>query len=340
MGFGSRLVERLATYALVAAVAVAVAGVLVGFLAYRVEPYVARQVTLYRYSRISTYDAYFTLKYYEIYGSDRLPVSTNLPVYLSLVEGISVSYSYRVEGATSSGLIRVEVLLKHPDGWFYRYLNLSEDFKEEFSTSYYIDVGDVVRSMERLCAHIGLKPTSFTLQINTYFDHLTEVGTASRRDRGNHTLTFLVDVARNRVQLVGGSPRYSEPVEERATVYEKQYVLGLEVPTLRTASAVTTSAATVAAGALVLLRLSKAGTRPLRSFERRYRDLVVEVESIEGKNPVEVRVADPESLVKLARLEEAPILKVKGAEAPSKYVVVGKNATYYYEEPGSIGEQT
>jgi len=58
---------------------------------------------MYRYSRISTYDAYFTLKHSEIYGSDRLPASTNLPVYLSLVEGISVSYSYRVEGATSSG---------------------------------------------------------------------------------------------------------------------------------------------------------------------------------------------------------------------------------------------
>ncbi len=340
MGSSSKLVERLATYALVAAVAVAVAGALAGFLAYRVEPYVAKQVTLYRYSRVSTYDAYFNLRRGEIYGSDRLPVSTNLPVYLSLVEGIDVSYSYRVEGATSSGFVRVEVLLKHPDGWFYRYLNLSKDFRGELSTSYYIDLTDAVGSMERLCALVGLKLTSFTLQISTYFDHLTEVGAASRRDRGNHTLAFLVDVSRNRVQLVGGSTRYSEPVEERATVYEKQYVLGFEVPTLRTVSAVTTSAATVAAGGLALLRLSKVGTRPLKSFERRYRDLIVEVESIEGKNPVEVRVADPESLVKLARLEEAPILKVKGAEGHSKYLVVGKNATYYYEEPGRIGKQT
>jgi len=92
----SRFVGRILTSVLVAAVAVAIAGGLLGFLAYRVEPYTARQVTLYRYSRLSTYDAYFTLRHYtEIYGSSILPVNTSLPVYLSLVEGINVSYSYR-----------------------------------------------------------------------------------------------------------------------------------------------------------------------------------------------------------------------------------------------------
>jgi len=205
LGASSRFVERLATYLLLAAVAVAITGVSLSFLAYRVEPHLARHVVLYRYVRLSTYDAYFTLRYLEIYGSDVLPVDTKLPVYLSIVDGINVSYSYRVEGALSSGIVSVEVLLKHPDGWSYRYLNLSKEFRGEFSVSYYLDIGDAVKTMDTLCALVGLKPTHFTLQISTYFDHLTEVKTASRRDRGNHTLTFLVDIAKNRVQLVGGT---------------------------------------------------------------------------------------------------------------------------------------
>ena len=75
----------------------------------------------------------------------------------------------------------------------------------------------------------------------------------------------------------------------------------------------------------------------MRGFERRYRDLIVEVESVEGRNPVEVRVADLESLVKLARLEEAPILRVRATGGSPRYVVVGKNSTYYYEERGITG---
>lgn len=331
----SRFVGRILTSALVAAVAVAIAGGLLGFLAYRVEPYTARQVTLYRYSRLSTYDAYFTLRHYtEIYGSSILPVNTSLPVYLSLVEGINVSYSYRVEGADPSGSVRIEVILKHPDGWSYRYADISEGFKGRFSTSYYIDMGKTVEIMDGLCKEVGQRLYSFTLQVNTYFDHLTEVRTGSRKDHGNHTLTFSIDVTRNRVQLVSGNLRYAEPVEEKTTIYDKQYVFGLEVPTLRTLSATAVSVGTISAAILALLHTSKsAGAQPMKSFERKYRDLIVEVAHIEGNNPVEVRVASPEGLVKLARLIETPILK-----SSSRYVVVSKSVTYYYEETTNLSQ--
>jgi hypothetical protein len=88
--------------------------------------------------------------------------------------------------------------------------------------------------------------------------------------------------------------RYAEPVEEKTTIYDKQYVFGLEVPTLRTLSATAVSAGTISAAILALLHTSKsAGAQPMKSFERKYRDLIVEVAHIEGNNPVEVRVASP-----------------------------------------------
>jgi len=325
-----RFVDHLLTFALVAAVVIAVIGGLTGFLAYRVEPYVARQVVLYKYSKLSTYDAYFTLKYpAEIYGSSTIPVKTNLPIYLNLVEGINISYRYRVEGASSSGSVRIELVLKHPDGWFYRYLNFSGEFRGEFSTSYYIDIDRVIELMDDLCKGVGLRLQSFILQVNTYFDHATEVKTGSRRDSGNHTLILSFDVVRNRAQLMSGDLKYVEPVEEKSTIYDKQYIFGLEVPTMRTLSVIATSAGTISAALLAFLHISKSvGTQSLAKFERRYRDLIVKVEHIEGRNPIEVRVSSPEDIVKLARLEEAPILK-----ASSKYVVVGKQVTYYYEEP-------
>jgi len=71
----------------------------------------------------------------------------------------------------------------------------------------------------------------------------------------------------------------------------------------------------------------------MKSFERKYRDLIVEVAHIEGNNPVEVRVASPEGLVKLARLIETPILK-----SSSRYVVVSKSVTYYYEETTNLSQ--
>jgi hypothetical protein len=55
--------------------------------------------------------------------------------------------------------------------------------------------------MDNLCREIGLRSSTFNIVINTYIDSKTEIGSITKIDPYNHTITLKVDSTRNRIDV-------------------------------------------------------------------------------------------------------------------------------------------
>jgi len=317
---------------LIAALSMAVVGGVFGVSAYMREPYVVSQELLYRYSKVSRYDIYFYMKPNNIYETPIVVAESGLPIYLSLVNGVNVSYSYRVDGVRSSGSIRMAVFLRHPDGWSRKYLEKTLNFTGSATSSLYINISDAVSTMDVLCKQVGLRLTAFSITIATYIEGTVHIGSISRRDPYNHSIAIAIDLGRNRIALEG-TPSITVPVEEKRNVYIKQSILGMDIETLRILSTSMASAGVIATAILAIARAKLSTRDPLKDFESRYQQIIVTASRIpmEGGSKT-VYIRNPNELIKVARLLEKPIIKyVDGSNSQPIYMVIDRDTTYILE---------
>jgi hypothetical protein len=316
------------TIALLIAVTITLASGIIGVYAYMREPYIARQITLYSYTKVSGYQIVFYMKPNNIYGDIAVSAESKLPIYLNLVNGINISYIYRVDNAKTTGTLRIVVLLSHPDGWSKKYLDESIEFLEKALANIYIDVNNTIKTMDSLCKEVGLRPSTFNIVINTYIDSKTEIGSITKIDPYNHTITLKVDLTRNRID-VAGNLLLTTPIEGKKTVYEKRYIFGVDVEGMRTASTISIASGAIATATLLVIKMRfSEKENPLKKFESRYRDIIIEVKNIPEKSTL-IYVGKPEELVKIARLLETPIHKVVDNNIV-KYYVIAEDKTYTF----------
>lgn len=311
---------------------IAVVGGVLGVYSYVKEPYFVDQVLLYRYVKASSYDVYMYMKPNNIYDSAVIAAKRDGPIYLNLVDGINISYSYRVEGAKISGLVNIIVFLKHPDGWDKRILEKKIDFRGFIKEFIYINIDEVISIMNKLCGEIGLKTTVFNIIITAYVDYLTSINSVMRKDFHDHSITLAVDLSRNRI-TVEGTLSMSRPVEEKRSIYIKQSVLGIDVETLRTLSTAISSIGVVATAILAIIRSRLAIKDPLKDFESRYQEIIVSVMQIPvGKETKLIYITNPRELVKVARLLEKPITKYIDEDKDKvMYMVIDGDTVYILE---------
>jgi len=316
------------TTALLIAIAVTLASGIIGVYAYMREPYIAKQITLYRYTKVSSYQIDFYMKPSNIYGDIIVSAESKTPIYLNLVNGINISYIYRVDNAKTAGTLRTVILLYHPDGWSKKYLDESIEFFEKALANIYIDMNSTVKTMDNLCKEVGLRLSTFNIVINTYIDSKTEIGSITKIDPYNHTITLKVDLTRNRID-VAGNLLLTTPIEEKKTIYEKQYIFGVDVEGMRTASTISIASGAIATATLLIIKTRFTGKEdPLKKFESRYRDIIVEVKNIPEKSTL-IYVSKPEELVKIARLLETPIHRVVDNNTV-RYYVIAEDKVYTF----------
>lgn len=304
-------------------------GGLLGFLAYGREPYTTVQETLYSYTKSSKYSVWFYLKPNEIYDQSTIPAESGTPIYLSLVEGIGIDYSYRVDNVKTDGVLRIAVLLRHPDGWEKKYREYVDSFRNTTVHTITINLSDVITYMDTLCRQIGLRLTSFNISITSYIASRVYVGSAVRDDSFTHTITIVVDLGRNRVNVVGRLA-HIVPIEEKRSVYVKQKLFGLDVENLRSISVLMSSIGVVSIGALALIRVRITTPRDvLKDFESKYRNIIVSASRVPPISNRVIYISKPEEIVKISRLLEKPIIKYTEQNSNTVlYMVVDRDIIY------------
>lgn len=328
--------QLVVTAAFLAMIVVSVVGAMLGFYAYSREPYIEVEKPLYRYVRESAYSIQIALKPNRVYGTQTLQLEEGktLPIYLNLVDNISISYSFSVENANTTGTLQLLVLLKHPHGWSVKYIELMDDFANKASQTLSIDLDEAIAYMEDLCREVGLKLTVFNISIVSFFSGKVRVGSVTRSDSFVHGVSLLADLSRNRIEFSGPLSQKA-PVEEKRTVYIQQTIFGIGVDMLRIASPIITSVGAVATAVLAIVRLRISPRDPVKDFESKYRALIVSASHVQGAGNRVVKVSSPEEIVKTSRLLEKPIIKhvEAGGGNPGKvaYMVIDRDATYVYE---------
>lgn len=326
---------RFLSILLLAAIGITLAGTVLGALAYSRDPYVVRYETAYRYVKRSEYSVLFHLKPNQIYESASLPAELASPIYLNLIDNVTISYSYRVEGAAeAAGEVRTVVLLKHPDGWAKVYGERAEGFGTAVSYELTIDLDEAVSYMSRLCREANMRLNAFNISITSHVKQKVRAGPALRDEALTHVVVMTVDVSKNRVSLAAPL-RYVEPVEEKRATYVRQSLLGFDVEGLRVTSTVTALVGVISTAITSLLRFGLHRTRrsSLEDFERKYRSLIVRAVDSPPHSEKVVRVRGPDELVKVSKLLERPIVRYDGVrrDTGAVYMVIDKDVAYLLE---------
>ena len=314
------------TAALLIAMAITLLSGVIGVYSYMREPYRAMQITLYSYTKVSRYQVNFYMKPNNIYGDIVISADTKIPIYLNLVNDINISYIYRAINAKTYGTLRTVILLLHPDGWSKKYFDNFTEFSEKAATNIYIDLNSTIKTMDSLCKEAGLRLSTFSIVITTYIDAKTEIGSVTKVDTYNHSITLGIDLTRNRID-VAGNLQLTTPVEEKKTLYEKQEVFGVDIESARISSTIATALGSIATATLLVTKARIAEKEnPLKRFESRYRNIIIEVKNMPEKLTL-IQVSKPEELAKIARLLETPIHKVVN-DSTVKYYVIDKDKIY------------
>ncbi|RLG80097.1 MAG: hypothetical protein DRO13_04575 [Thermoprotei archaeon] len=317
---------------LVLAIVITIFGSFLGFLAYSKEPYVTLQEVTYRYKKVSMFSGYYYLKPNRIYDNCTISIGSELPMYLNLVEGINLSYSYRVEEAEALGDVELNVFLKHPDGWSKKYIEKKLNFENYTGISLYIDLNNASQYMESLCRELGQKLSFFDVVVDVHANHSVKVGTLVVLDTNSHRISFAIDIARNRID-VDGALAYEVPEEQKKNLSIPQKLFGLDVGTVRSISTLITSVGVITSGALLVFRSRTSSRTFVNVIDSKYGNIIISAEDPPLlRNDRIVQVSGIEDLVKVARLLEKPIIKyIDNDNCTTLYIVATSDYTYVFK---------
>ncbi|MEM1611114.1 MAG: DUF5305 family protein [Sulfolobales archaeon] len=325
--------NRIGVYMLIASITMLSVGVFIAAGAFTRDPYVVSERTIYRVERISTFNLTFYLLPNEIYEEEILsPIPNSTPIYLSLVRELLINYTYVISQGSARGVIRISVLLIHPDGWSKRYLEIPIDVSSNrASESFSINLTGASELMTRLSKQVMARSDSYVIRISANIDTTLSIQQYSRRDLEVHSIELPVYIGYNKVDI-SGNLTSGRTFEDRERNIITAMVMGMPVGVARNISlGLTIAGVSLLAISIAFRSLATRARKPEEILERRFSQLIVEVGNSRlplkgGKNIVYIE--KPEELVKLSRMLEKPILRECLSREKCEYYIVDQDVTY------------
>lgn len=328
-----RLVRLVGLLSMLLSVALILSGSLLGVVAYSTETVSVEEVVIERVARSSRYSITFHLRPNEIFGETLEYQGEGVPIYLSLLDRVTLNYSYSLSKGSATGVYEVVVKLAHPDGWAKDVFRERQEFSDKRVVRSVVTLSaqELLSTMQRLLAQIDAKVTAFDVVVATSVNGTVKAGPMVRRDSLQHSITISVDAVRGRV-FVRGEPENVQAMEEKSRRVVPNTVFGVPVATLRQVAPplLAAGAVTLSVGVFLYQRSSEE-PGPVR-LERKYSSVIVcGTDLPQPASAVKVVVKDLEELVKIARALEKPVVKVCGKSSGRVYFVVDEAAIYVAE---------
>lgn len=307
----------------------AIGGIL-GVIAFANEPYYVKEVTLHSYTKNSEVSIILLLKPNDIYEKTAIALTPSNSTYLSLVEEINVNHMLKVAGGVFVGDYSLTISLSHPDGWIKRYFSIMGRINgSTYSQSTSLNIDEIITYMESLCKQISVKVTQFDIVIEAIIQGYVKTNRYSRSDQLTHKVVIPIDLLINRISVRGDLVQ-NVKTDEKSSIQEVNYLLGFPTTFMRTSSLVTASIGFIVFLTYISMYVKIRKIDVVKDFESRYRELLVESKNMAELAENSIYVSSLEELVKIARLLEKPIIKIREDDT-LYYIVLDKDIKYAFE---------
>lgn len=303
-----------------------ISGIVIALKAFSVEPYYVEKLVLNEGSVIRTRVNPFVIFYpNEIYGEESLSLYSDIPVYANLARELEIKYEVIVINGRMTGELSRIVKVIHQDGW-YKIISEERTLTEGITRldgSISINLTDLRTVMERLSRQAGVSLREFTLNIVLSASLELNLQDGVKRESFSHSINIIVDLIRNRVDVVG-SQEAVKPLEEKIERMKVNEFMSITIDSWRKIS-ITLGGIGIAGLALSQLLLWLDRERSRRSPEHRIEDITIEIRETleEAARGAKVLTAKSlEEVEKLATLVGKPVLKTTDKDGNLVYFIL------------------